>query len=294
VAENPPTGRSAWDRRPGPPAVREPDPRPRFEIAMRGYDRGAVDAFLEAGASERLEMRKRLEASERERQQAEQHAAATERENRTLREGYRTSSASPADERFGFRVQKLMRLAEQEAADVRVSAAREASALLEQARAQGERHRHEVEQNLIARSAALDEQASVRIAELQERERQVAEQLASAQAAADALRDAANRAVEQQLAQAEAEVESVRARAEHEAHRFLEQARAEGDRLTALTGGARAELTRLVELIDVELGRDTDPPPSGRSSEAVVEPREPVGPASATGDRPPVAAATGR
>jgi len=237
-----------------------PADSPSFEIVLRGYDRVAVDAFVNQVATERAAMRRELEISEQRRRVAEQQAAATERENRTLRAEY--PAATPTEDGFGFRAEKLMRLAKQEAGDVRATAARDAAALREQGRTQAEQYRHEVEQNLIARSTRLDQQASRRAAELREREQALADQAAAARAETDALRAATDRAAEQRRAQVEAEADVVRTRLAHEARRVLELARQEADRLAAVQGGVRADLARLVNLLVTELNgsvRDTGP-----------------------------------
>ncbi|OLT14621.1 hypothetical protein BJF78_18020 [Pseudonocardia sp. CNS-139] len=116
------------------------------------------------------ELRDRLAAAESGRQAAEQHARALEKEVRNARQ--QQGDAPLSAESFGFRAEKILRLAEHEAADVRNRAANEATALVEQARADAERHRHEVEQKLIARSAEMDQEAAQRNVAIQEREQQ--------------------------------------------------------------------------------------------------------------------------
>lgn len=301
IAESSVTGQARDPRSapgaPGVPRLRTapaPGRRPQFEVVLRGYDRTAVDAYLDGHAGEWQSLRHELDNSERRRQQAEQHASSTERENRTLRAAPAAAAPAAAEDGFGFRVEKLMRMAEQEAADVRGGAAREASALLEQARAQAEQHRHEVEQNLIARSTVLDQQAARRTVELQEREQQISEQLAAARAEAKNLHDAAERAAEQRRAQADADADAVRNRAAQEARRLVDQARQEADRLVAVQGGARADLARIAELVAAELDatrrpladRAGDPQPGRADAPA----HSSDGPA----DRSPVIAAAGR
>ncbi len=285
---------------PRPRTAPAPGQRPRFEVVLRGYDRTAVDAYLDGHAGEWQSLRHELDNSERRRQQAEQHAAATERENRTLRTEHPPAAATPEDG-FGFRVEKLMRMAEQEVADVRAGAARDASALLEQARAQAEHHRHDIEQSLITRSGVLDQQAARRSAELQEREQQIGEQLAAARAEAQALREAAEFGAEQRRAQAEADAVAVRDRATQEARRVLDQARQEADRLVVVQGGARADLARIADLLATELGgprRGGDTRGGeARSGEARSGAHRGDGPATPSDgpvDRSPVTAATGR
>ena len=105
---------------------------PSFEVVRRGYDRDQVDAQLR-------DMRERLSAAENARQAAEKRATAEQAEKRPARE-----NTGPSQESFGYRAEKILRLAEHEAADVRSRAASEATTLVEQARADAEQHRHEV------------------------------------------------------------------------------------------------------------------------------------------------------
>jgi chromosome segregation ATPase len=233
--------------------------RRRFDVVLRGYERHSVDQYLAQQDEQLAKMRHDLAESERRRALAEQHATATENEIRTLRSESQFSERTPPEESFGYRAEKLLRLAEQEAADARSAAGREAAAVIEQARADAEQHRHEVEQSLIARSSLLDQQAAQRTVELQEREQQIAAQMTTARSEIDAMHEAARRAAEQHRRQAEGDAEAVRARAAHAAQRMRDQAEQEVARLAALRDDARAEITRLAELLANELGGLSDP-----------------------------------
>lgn len=226
---------------------------------MRGYERGAVDEYVTRISQESMALRRDLAESERRRELAEQHASATEQEIREARSGQQNSAAAAPEQGFGFRAEKLLRLAEHESADLRATAAREATALIEQARAQAEQHRHEAEQNLIARSAVLDQQAAQRAVELQDREQQIGDQLAAARSECDAMHHAARRAADQHRTEAEAEADTLRAQATHDAQRSREQAAQEVTRLTELQRTARAELGRLAELLSTELSSNAGP-----------------------------------
>ena len=96
---------------------------------------------------------------------AEQHAVAVEEEIRVVRSG-----VSPTDTGFGARAERMLRLAETEAEQIRATAHRTAAEVTERALSEAERHRHDVRQQLIAESARAEEQAARRAAELQERE----------------------------------------------------------------------------------------------------------------------------
>jgi|GEM_PF-1365035 len=262
----------------------DPGDRRRFEVVLRGYERSAVDERLARVADEAGALRRELAESDRRRTLAEQHASATEGENRTLRSEQR-GSRTPEDS-FGYRAEKLLRLAEQEAADVRTTAAREAAALLEQTRAEAEQHRHEVEQSLITRSSLLDQQAAQRTAGLADREQQITAQAAAAKAEFEGMHESASRAAERRRQQAEADAEAVRARAVHDARRLREQAEQEVARLGALQESARAEIARLAELLSDGLRASAS---DDRATEPrthripVAEPRPTGGPAGDPG-----------
>ena len=268
-----------------PPAsdpTRAAGPR-RFDTVLRGYDRTQVDAHLAELAAENARLRRQAADADRRRQNAEQHASAAEGEFRTLQA---QRQGSGPEEGFGFRAEKLLRLAEQEAAEARSSAAREASSLVDQARADAEGHRHEVEQALIARTALLDEQAGQRTAELQQRERQIAEQLAAARSEAESLHEAARRAAEQHRARAESAAEEVRVRAAQDARRLREQAEQEVARLTTVRHDVRAELGRLAEVLAAETAGDRPAGPAqpgGETTEPEPDGADPAAGARATG-----------
>ncbi|MDT7704463.1 MAG: hypothetical protein QOG20_70, partial [Pseudonocardiales bacterium] len=137
---------------------------------MRGYERTAVDEVMARTNDQMAQLRRDLAESERRRALAEQHATATEGENRSLRSEQQPAPSAPPEEGFGFRAEKLLRMAEQEAAEVRVHASRESAAIVEKARSEAEKHRHEAEQALISRASMLEQQAAQRAAELQDRE----------------------------------------------------------------------------------------------------------------------------
>jgi DivIVA domain-containing protein len=256
---------AAGQSSPGLPAPR-PESR-RFDTVLRGYDRAQVDAHLARLAEENAALRRQAADADRRRQTAEQHASATEGEFRKLQS--QRQGGGP-EEGFGFRAEKLLRLAEQEATELRASAAREASAVLEQARADAEKHRHEVEQAMISRSAQLDEQASQRSVELQDRERQIADQLAAARSEAESLHDASRRAADQHRKQAESAADEVRLRAAQDAQRLREQAQGEVARLGSIQRDVRSELGRLAEVLSAEMARPTGRPRAAERS-AVVE-----------------------
>jgi chromosome segregation ATPase len=241
------------------------DDRSSFAIALRGYERSQVDEHLARRDNETSGLRAELAELQQQRDEAVARAETAEKDLREAREN-RSSGAAPVGESFGFRAEKLLRLAEQEAAEVRSSAGRESAAIVEKARTEAEAHRHEVEQTLIARASLLEQQAAQRTAGLQEREQQVAEQLASAREQADQLHANAVRAAERLREESETAAEQTRRRADAEAKQRLDQAAAEVTRLSGLQSDVRTELTSLAELITTQLVPSAtgaaEPPPT--------------------------------
>lgn len=232
---------------------------PSFATALRGYDRTQVDDHMARVHANNDAMRRELAESDTRRQRAEQQAAAAEKELRAARANPAPAPAPAApEESFGFRAEKILRLAEQEAAEIRASTSRDSASVVEKARADAEKYRHEAEEALIARSALLDQQAAQRTAELVDREKQVEAQLESARAEASSVQDAARIAADTYRRQADADAEALRERAALDAARLREQATQEVARLDSLQRGTQTELGRLVELIRSELKRPTD------------------------------------
>ena len=230
---------------------------PSFEVVRRGYDRDQVDAQLR-------EMRERLSMAESARMAAEKRATTSEEAGKRP-----ARDSAPSQESFGYRAEKILRLAEHEAADVRSRAASEATNLVEQARADAERHRHEVEQSLIARSAELDQEAAQRNVALQEREAQAAATLAAAREDAARIADDARHAAEVLVSEAQARAEELRHRSEQEIRRRREAAEHELRRISGLLEGVRGEMGRLHTLLNAELsssnGRSKAPAGSHRN-----------------------------
>jgi len=243
-----------------------------FDTAMRGYDRRQVDEFAASTNDEIERLRAELVETQRQRRLATEHAESTESEMRELRGRSAHVGTSVPEDSFGYRAEKLLRMAEQEAAEVRTDAGRESAAIIEQARIDAEKHRHEVEQSLISRSSLLEQQAAQRTKELQEREQQIADQLAAAREQAEQLHSAAVRAADRLRQDSEAAAEETKLRAETEATRRRDQGGQEIARLSALQSDVRAELGRLAEMLNAELsggarhsGPSPRPSPEGKS-----------------------------
>lgn len=246
------------------PGADPPTPDVRtFDSALRGYERRQVDQFVADRTEEVARLLRDLAEAQRQRRLATEHAEGTERELRELRATMVAGGAEGSRNSFGYRAEKLLRLAEQEAAEARNHATRESAWIIELARTEAEKHRHDVEQNLISRAALLEQQAAQRAAELQDREQEMAGHLAAAREQADQLHSAAVRATDRLREDAEAAAQDTRMRAETAARRTRDQAGHELARLTALQSDVRAELARLAELLVGELPQD----PAGEGSD---------------------------
>lgn len=230
-----------------------------FDLVRRGYDRRQVDEHMQTLGSQLSEVQ---HAHQREHRRAEW----AESELKTARSQLEQQSAQLAESQnsgnqqgFGYRVEKLMRTAEQEAAEVRTSAAREATALLERARADAEAHRHEVEQSLITRTAMLDQEAAQRKVELDERERQIGEQAAASRQEAERMHADVKRQAEQVRQEAQARAEQERVKVEKAIRERQAAAEQELGRLRSLHDEVRGQLARLLESLAGEFSTTSLP-----------------------------------
>lgn len=237
---------------PSPPSSSSSDV-PSFDTVLRGYERRQVDEFVADRNKELSWLKMELAEAHRQRRLATEHAEGTESELRDLRASSAHGEPAAIEDSFGYRAEKLLRMAEQEAAEARSHASRESAAIIEQARTEAEKHRHEVEQSLITRASLLEQQAAQRTAELQEREQQIGDQLAAAREQADQLHAAAVRAADRLHEESAAAAEETKLRAETAAKRQLDQAAQEISRLTSLQTDVRSELGRLAQMLSSEL-----------------------------------------
>jgi hypothetical protein len=250
----------------------EPVAGSRFEVVLRGYDRDAVDAHLAERDAADEATRADLDERERRAEQAAERVRAAEAENAELK---RAAAAAPAvvETGFGSRAEKILRLAEREAAEARSRAATESGAILDAARSEAERHRHEVEEELISRVSRADQTAAQIEAELADREQQMGRKLEADREEARRVHDAAVRAAGVLRAAAEAEAEEIRLTARAEAERLRELSRQDLTRLGGMRDDVRAELDRLVRLLETES--------AGSAADAQPRPAEKVASVSA-------------
>lgn len=146
---------------------------------------------------------------------------------------------------FGMRAERLLRLAEAEARDMRATAARDATALLERTQAEAEQHRHEVEQSLIARGAAFDRESAERAAKLTGREQQLAADLDAHRQEAERVREVAAADADAIRREAVNDAERTRAVVAEEGRQLRAEAGAEAERLREIQRAARGDLAEL-------------------------------------------------
>lgn len=257
---------------------------PPFDMVRRGYDRDQVDGHLR-------NLAERLAAASQAGQAAEQRIRTLEEELRAARKRSESVEPSMSQESFGFRAEKILRLAEHEAADVRARAAKEATAVVEQARADAEKHRHDVEQGLIARAADQDREAAERNVAIQEREQQAQATLADAREESARITDEARRGAEKTLADAQSRAEQLRLRTDNECRRKREAAEQELCRLGNLRDNVRTEITRLHTLLGAEVpsAAESQAKPSATATHSASP--EPNAPSARSTDQQPAPAA---
>jgi len=250
------------------------DDRPLFATALRGYERNQVDEHLDRRDRELAALRTELSDVRAERDRALAEAESRSQELRDARAKSAHLEPAAKEDSFGFRAEKLLRMAEQEAADIRSTASRESAGIIEKARTEAESHRHEVEQTLITRASLLEQQAAKRSTALQEREQQITEQLAAAREQAEQLQANAQRAAERLREESEEAAEQTRQRAETDARRRLDEAGKEITRLSGLQTDVRGELAQLAQLITTELATSRSGAVQAASGEGATAPTD--------------------
>jgi cell division septum initiation protein DivIVA len=148
----PPTATSGLDYSHGQP----------FDTVLRGYERRQVDDFVAKSNDEIIRLKEDLAEAQRQRRLATEHAEATERELRELQG--RSAHAEPiaVEDSFGYRAEKLLRMADQEAADMRAGATRDAEAVEAAARRRAEEQLRAAEAQAKEIRARAGEEAASR------------------------------------------------------------------------------------------------------------------------------------
>lgn len=257
-------------------------PRPEqdngsFPVVRQGYDPAEVDATV----------RRLTDAAEAERQRAD--SSGEELGAARARIAELEQAAGPGtDTGFGSRLERLLRSAEQEAAEVRDAAHAEGNSVREQARVDAEAHRHQVEQDLLARANKMDEDATARTAKLNQRDNEIEEKLAAGTAEIERLRAAAERDAENERAKASQQAHELTEQAERAAQRTRESAQQEADELAQVRDGVRGEMAELHRLLGSHLTAAATATGSGGSGSdgSGSDGSEPVSDRSGSDDEP--------
>ena len=255
--------------------------RRRFVTVLRGYDRIEVDEYIDDLLAVVATLRTSATEADKNKRTAEERAAAAER--RATESAAAPQQAAAPTEGFGMRAERLLRLAENEAAEIRAAAAAESSAVIERSRADAEQRRHEAEQALIARSTQTDQETARRTAALDEREGALKSQVEAARGEIEMLTRAAQREADRLREQVRHEIDEKRAAAELEATRAVESVEKDVARLNALRESTRQELARIVEIVRTAssgMGQGTAPD-TGRNDRESGDTADRVGDKSA-------------
>ncbi len=201
-----------------------------FDLVLRGYDKRQVDERLRFLGAELTVADGALRA-------AGERAALLED---ALSEARSAPAGEPSgDSHFGARVEKILKLAEDEAREVRSQADAAAMAVVEQARA----HAAEQDSALQRRWAELDSAHQELEQAREEVNRECERVRAQARAEADQIRTAVTHEADQLFTAARADADEVGNVAHAEAEQLIAQAKAEAEQLVAQ---ANAQAQRLV------------------------------------------------
>lgn len=204
-----------------------------FDVVRKGFDRVQVTEKIIGLTEELATERQRAAYAEQELRQAFDQIRELEQAGGTVQNG------------FGDRVEKILVLAEQEAAEITDRAEQHAKEILERARIDAEAQCREVEKALVSQAVKLDQEAAARSAGLQRREDEVAGSEAAALKRAEELRTAAERDTTLLHEQVEAEVAQLRAQAKAQVLEDREKGTRELARLVDMQDGVRTEMDRI-------------------------------------------------
>lgn len=252
-----------------PPLLRLSDPGalPSFDVARRGYHRGQVDEYLDRLEQSLAVAQAHQEAAQSDRNAAAQRVAVLEQELSEARRKL-TESERPTYAGLGARVEQMLRLAEEEAEQIRqaaltqTSAARtQAETLLEQAQSRAAQAEREFEQALEARRRQADEEGAEHRLQVEQRLQAAESRIAAAETVAQQRIAAAHAEAERLVGEATDRAERLRHDAEQHAAALVQAARHDGERLMidargeadAIVMEARAQADRRRRESDAEI-----------------------------------------
>jgi cell division septum initiation protein DivIVA len=193
-----------------------------FDVVLRGYDKRQVEERLRFLGAELL-------AAQDARQATTQRVAM-------LEEALNRAQSPPSDEppgevNFGARVEKILKLAEDEAAEVRSQAEAAAMALVDQARSQVTELRQRAEQEIAAWRTEANRQAAEQDSALRRRSSELDSTRHEVEQESERIRAQAHAEAEQVRTALAAEVDQLRTAARAEAEELLSEATAEAEKL---------------------------------------------------------------
>lgn len=204
-----------------------------FSVVRRGFDQQQVTEKINGLTARLTTEQQRADYAEQELRQALER----------IRELGRAGGGNPHG--FGDRLEKLMLVAEQQAADTTERANQYAREIVERARSDAEAHRRDVEQTLVSRAANLDQEAARRNSVLQRRDEELAASQIAARQQAEEIRAAAERDAATVRETAQAEITELQFRARVEARAERDKSTRELARLIDMQDGVRAEMERI-------------------------------------------------
>ncbi|MDQ6875754.1 MAG: DivIVA domain-containing protein [Actinomycetota bacterium] len=252
-----------------PPLLRLSDPGalPSFDVARRGYDRGQVDEYLDRLEQSLAVAHSHRDAAQADRNTAVQRVAALEQQlseaRRKLTEGERPTYAS-----LGARVEQMLRLAEEEAEQIRHAAVAhtngaraQAETLFEQAQLRAAQAERDFEEALAERRRQAEEEGAEHRVQVEKRLQAAEARIAAAESVAQQRISGAQAEAERLVGEATARAERLRHDAEQHAAALVQAARHDGERLLVEARGeaegivteARAQAERRRRENDVEI-----------------------------------------
>jgi cell division septum initiation protein DivIVA len=219
-----------------------------FDTAMRGYERGQVDRRVQDLVAQLRVAVDRAETAERELAQAVDDGHAG----------------------FGGRIEKMLRIAEREADELRKDARREAAEILQQARSQAQAREYELDKTLAAGQAELDQRAAGLRRDLQAHQKAMTEELTAAREHANSVRDEAAANATAVLTKAQDQARATLLAAENAAEQHHDWIHNSIDRLVSNRDGLSAQLIRLREALANIPSEIQDPPADDATTPATA------------------------
>lgn len=222
---------------------------PSFDVALRGYDRRQVDEYLDRVEHDLAVAQSDREAAVERATVTEQRLDSLEKEVRAARQQL-VESARPTYAGLGARVASLLRLAEEEAAQLRADALRDTSEirqsadrLVAEARQRTAQLEAEFEAAMKARRQTAEKEGAAHRGDVERRLQAAEKRIAEADALTQGRITQASAEVDRRAKEAAAQVGRLHQDGERHAAALVQAARADADRLLT---DARGQAERIV------------------------------------------------